>query len=240
MAINDNSKTFLRQMAPEEIPGEFWSKFKKSTPETFLWRSGQSEPYTVTTLFKLSENNQFKCVVLDVDPTYFEVFKEKFKGATVFLKFKFSVDAQFFTSGPIEFNDGLNKFVVLLGQPFFVTTKRATCRYSPSDNERINVSFSGHVFDCYDVSSGGFSALVKVGSVSGMEKGMSFEKAELKYNVKRFPIPKVTLVNIIENKDQPDWIKYAFKFEGLRPSEEDAIWVEVNRSVQRLAELLGS
>lgn len=239
MYMNDNSKTFLRQMNDEEIPKEFWAKVQKTKPEGFLWRSGQTEPYSVSILYQPSADNNFKCVVLDVDPTYFEIFKDKFKNLSVFLKFKFSVDAQFFTSGPIEFNVGLNKFVVLLGQPFFVTTKRTTCRYSPTDIDRINVNLAGHSFDCYDISSGGFSALVKKGSVEGMQKGMSFEQVELKYNVKKFQIPKVTLVNIIENKDQPDWIRLAFKFEGLRPSEEDAIWVEVNRSVQRLAELLG-
>ena len=73
----------------------------------------------------------------------------------------------------------------------------------------------------------------------GMEKGTVFEKAELKYNLKKFIIPKVVLVNVIENKDQPGWVRLAFKFEGLRTSEEDALWVEVNRSVKRLADLLG-
>lgn len=238
MSINDNSKTFLRQMNDEDIPKEFWPKVKKSRPEGFLWRAGQTEPYSVNIVYQASADNDFKCVVLDVDQTYVEILKENLKNIRVFLKFKFSLEVQFFTSGPIEFNSGLNKFVVLLGQPFFVTTKRTSCRYSPTETDRIKINLAGHIFDCFDISSGGFSTLIKNGSVEGLEKGMTFEHAELKYNVKKFMIPKVTLINVIQNKDQQEWVRLAFKFEGLKTSEEDAIWVEVNRSVLRLAELL--
>ena len=80
----------------------------------------------------------------------------------------------------------------------------------------------------------------RVGALAGCRcRSTSFEQVELKYNVKRFTIPKVTLVNIIEDKNETSGrVKLAFKFEGLKTALEDSIWVEVNKSVQRLAQLL--
>ena len=63
--MNDNSKTFLRQMNDEEIPKEFWAKVQKTKPEGFLWRSGQTEPYSVSILYRPSADNNFKCVAID-------------------------------------------------------------------------------------------------------------------------------------------------------------------------------
>ena len=97
---------------------------------------------------------------------------------------------------------------------------------------------AGHVFSCYDISSGGFSTLLKSDEAGGLEKGQVFEKAELKYNLKRFTIPKVRLMNVIP-MDKSEWTRYAFKFEGLKVVDEDALWVEVNNSVRTLAALLG-
>ena len=237
--LDENSKTFLRQMDIEEVGKDFWVRMKKGGVETSIWRRGQTAPYTVGVAMGPTEATSFEALVLEVDKTYLGIFQENMNGIPVFLKFKFNSELQYFTSGHIDWNSEQKKFIVRLGQPFFVTTKRSACRYVSTDVDRIRLSIAGHAFDCYDISSGGFSTLVQTAKYAGMEKGSVFEKAELKYNLKKFIIPKVRLVNIIENKEQPDWIRLAFKFEGMRTSEEDALWVEVNKSVKRLADLLG-
>ncbi len=239
MALADNSKTYLKQMSFEEIAVDFWERVKKGAPESFLWEQGQPKPFAIVLLYGPSQKSEFKSAVFDIDKTYFEVLKDKWAGKQVLLKFKFSSDQQFFTSGTLEYLPTLDKLAVLLGKPFFVSTKRSSCRYSPSKFDRIAVVVGEKKFDCYDISSGGFSTLVKRADVPPeFVKGAAFDAAELAYNGRKFPIPKAVLVNLIDPKDDPAWIKLAFKFEGLKPEEEDRIWVEVNRSVQKIAELL--
>jgi hypothetical protein len=233
---SDNSKTYLRQMESSELEREFWKRLKADKHEGFIWKKDQTEPYSMSAILDKSAKDS---IALEIDKTYAGIIKENYSGLTVFVKFKFSDTTQVFTSGRLSFDEANKCFKVQLISPFFITTKRSACRYTTTDVDRIKVSFAGFTFDCYDISSGGFSALVKRDSFGGLEKGQSFEKADLKYNVKRFEIPKITLVNIIENKDQPDWVRLAFKFEGLKPTVEDTIWVEVNTSVKRLADLLG-
>ncbi len=225
-------------MDAEELVKDLWPRTKKTLPEFSFWRKG-SEPYTATILYNQTETTEFKSLIIDVDRSYVEVFKEKFRDVTVMMKFKFSVDVQYFSSGNIDWNPSVNKFVIHLGQPFFVTTKRSSCRYVSSNADRIQLKLAGQTFTCYDISSGGFSTLIKNEEVGGIEKGQVFEKAELKYNLKRFIIPKVRLVNIIP-MDKSEWTRYAFKFEGLKVVEEDALWVEVNNSVRNLAHLVGN
>ncbi len=238
MRLNDNSKTFLRQMDPEEVLKDFWSKVKSEKVEATLWKKGQTEPYSFTPDYKLSESSQFTTLYGEVDTTYQGIFKESYRGIQIFLKFKFNAELQFFTSGTIDWNDEKKRVTITLGQPFFVTTKRSSCRYVSGSRDRISLTVVGNTFECFDISSGGFSTQLKKDKAGGLDKGLVFEAAELKYNGKKFIIPKVKLVNVIEMKDEPDFVKLAFKFEGLKSSEEDAIWVEVNRSVKQLADLL--
>lgn len=239
MALDDNSKTYLRQMDADELSKDLWPRLKKGG-ELFIWRQGQVEPYAVKAVYGAFEKSGFKDLPIEVDRNYQEIFKETFRKIPIFLKFKFDAELQYFTSGEIDWSEAQSKFVINIIGAFFVTTKRAACRYVASTTDRIQVTMAGHSFSVYDISSGGFSALVDSNKYGSMEKGTVFEQVELKYNVKKFVIPKVTLVNIIDNKNENTGrVKLAFKFEGLKTSLEDSIWVEVNKSVQRLAQLLG-
>lgn len=204
-----------------------------------MWKKDQSDPYSVSFQYSASQKANFDYLYFSIDKTFAGIIKDKYLGLVIFVKLKFSEDVQLFTNGELSWDDSLHSFRLSCSGHFFITTKRSTCRYTTTDVDRIQMSFAGHVFECFDISSGGFSVLIKKGSVSGLEKGMVFEKGMLKYNLKNFEIPKITLVNVIENRDQPDWVRLAFKFDGLRPVIEDALWVEVNTSVKRLADLLG-
>jgi hypothetical protein len=239
MGMNDNSKTYLRQMDADELGKDLWPRLKKGG-ELFIWKQGQVEPYTVKPLYAAFEKSGFQALPIEVDRSYQVIFKESFKQTPIFLKFKFGPDIQYFTSGVIDWSEEQDKFVVKITGAYFVTTKRAACRYVVSTTDRIQITMAGHSFSVFDISSGGFSTMVDTNKYGTMEKGTTFEQVELKYNVKKFVIPKVTLVNIIEDKNESSArVKLAFKFEGLKVALEDSIWVEVNKSVQRLAQLLG-
>jgi hypothetical protein len=239
MGLDDNSKTYLRQMDADELGKDLWPRLKKGG-ELFIWKQGQADPYSVKPVYGAFESSGFSALPIEVERSYLDILKSTFRQTPIFLKFKFSADLQYFTSGVIDWSDDQGKFVVKLTGAFFVTTKRAACRYVVSTTDRIHVSMAGHSFSVFDISSGGFSAMVDTNKYGTMEKGTSFEQVELKYNLKKFTIPKVTLVNIIEDKnDSSGRVKLAFKFEGLKVALEDSIWVEVNKSVQRLAQLLG-
>ncbi len=239
MGLDDNSKTYLRQMDADELGKDLWPRLKKGG-ELFIWRQGQVEPYVVKAVYGAFEKSGFRDLPIEVDRNYRDIFKETFRQIPIFLKFKFEAELQYFTSGEIDWNEEQDKFVIKITGAFFVTTKRAACRYVVSTTDRIQVTMAGHSFSVFDISSGGFSAMVDPNKYGEMEKGTVFEQVELKYNLKKFMIPKVTLVNIIEDKNQSSSrVKLAFKFESLKTSLEDSIWVEVNKSVQRLAQLLG-
>lgn len=239
MALDDNSKTYLRQMDADELGKDLWPRLKKGS-DLFIWRQGQVEPYAVKAVYGAFEKSGFKDLPIEVDRNYQEIFKENFRKIPIFLKFKFDAELQYFTSGEIDWSEAQSKFVISITGAYFVTTKRAACRYVVSTTDRIQVTMAGHSFTVYDISSGGFSAMVDANKYGSMEKGTIFEQVELKYNVKKFVIPKVVLVNVIESKNEnSERVKLAFKFDGLKTSLEDSIWVEVNKSVQRLAQLLG-
>jgi len=235
--IDANSKTYLRQMETEELARELWPKLKKGG-EVFVWKKGQATPYTVKIDFAKFEKSDHQVLAFEVDRSFLEVLKGSFHNISLLLKIKFSADTQYFSSGPVKWDEADQRFKVTLGGPFFVTTKRSSCRYVTSSTDRIAVSVMGHSFSTFDISSGGFSTVVPSSKYAAMEKGTSFEEVELKYNHKRFTIPKMTLVNVIPVTGHSDLIRLAFKFEGLKPSVEDSIWVEVNKSVQRLAQLM--
>ena len=237
--VSENSKTYLRELEKSELEAQFWNRLKSSPCEGSLWKKDQADPYGVEFNYELSQKSGFTHLYLRIDKIYAGIIKDKYLGLNVFVKLKFSEEHQLFTSGTLSWDEGNNSFRIQVQGHFFITTKRSACRYTTTDVDRIQMSFAGHVFECYDISSGGFSVLIKKVSVAGLSKGMSFEKGMLKYNLKHFEIPKIILVNVIENKDQPDWVRLAFKFEGLKTVLEDALWLEVNTSVKRLADLLG-
>ena len=239
MALDDNSKTYLRQMDADELGKDLWPRLKKGG-DFFIWRQGQIEPYAVKGLYSPFEKSGFQQLPIEVDRNYLEIFKQSFRQIPIFLKIKFDAELQYFTSGEIDWNEEQQRFVIQITGAFFVTTKRAACRYVASTTDRIQITMAGHAFSVYDISSGGFSVLVDANKYGSMEKGTAFEQVELKYNVKKFTIPKVVLVNVIQPKtEDSSRVKLAFKFEGLKVALEDSIWVEVNKSVQRLAQLLG-
>lgn len=237
--VSENSKTYLRELEKTEIESQFWNRLKSTPCEGSLWKKDQADPYQVEFNYELSNKSGFTHLYLTIDKVYAGIIKDKYLGLVGFVKLKFSEEHQLFTSGELSFDETNQSFRLQTQGRFFITTKRSACRYTTTEVDRIHMSFAGHVFECYDISSGGFSVLLKRDSVAGLSKGMTFEKGILKYNLKHFEIPKVTLVNVIENKDQPDWVRLAFKFEGLKTVLEDALWVEVNTSVKRLADLLG-
>ena len=239
MGIDDNSKTYLRQMDADELGKDLWPRLKKGG-ELFIWKQGQADPYNVKAVYGAFEKSGFQALPIEVDRSYQAIFQESFKKTSIFLKFKFSADLQYFTSGVIDWSEEQGKFVVKITGAYFVSTKRAACRYVVSTTDRIQITMAGHSLSVFDISSGGFSAMVDTKKYGTMEKGATFEQLELKYNVKKFLIPKVVLVNITEDKNESSTrVKLAFKFEGLKVALEDSIWVEVNKSVQRLAQLLG-
>jgi hypothetical protein len=229
--LSDNSKTYLKQMEPREVEAEFWSKLS-SVEETNLWRKGQSDPYTVKALKRDGER-----LFISVDRALEPIFKQDYQNQLVMLKFKIQ-DRQYFSSGTFSWNDGAGKFVVQLGSPFFVSTKRSACRYLASDFDRIQLTVAGHAFPCHDVSSGGYSSIVLKARYEGLEKGVVFEQAQLKYSVTTFSIPRVKLLAILDVPGRPDYMKVAFQFEGMKTKDEDALWVKVNASVKKLADLL--
>ncbi len=237
--VSENSKTYLRELEKSELDVQFWNRLKSMPCEGSMWKKDQADPYGVEFNYELSKKSDFTHLYLGIDKVYAGIIKEKYLGLNIFVKLKFNEEHQVFTSGALSWDETHHSFRILVQGHFFITTKRSACRYTTTEVDRIQMSFAGHVFECYDISSGGFSTLLKRDAVSGLTKGMTFEKGMLKYNLKHFEIPKVTLVNIIENKDQPDWVRLAFKFEGLKTILEDALWVEVNTSVKRLADLLG-
>ncbi len=237
--VSDNSKTYLRELEKSELEAQFWNRLKSNPCEGSFWKKDQIDPYTAEFNYQLSQNANFTYLYLSIDKTYAGIIKDKYLGLNIYVKLKFSDEHQVFTSGELSWDDASKLFRILVNGHFFITTKRSTCRYTTTELDRIQMSFAGHVFECFDISSGGFSVLLKRDAFAGLEKGMTFEKGILKYNLKNFEIPKITLVNIIENKEQPDWLRLAFKFEGLKTILEDALWVEVNTSVKRLADLLG-
>lgn len=237
--VSENSKTYLRELEKSELESQFWNRLKASPCEGSLWKKDQADPYAVDFSYELSKKSGFTYLYMAIDKVYAGIIKDKYLGLNIFVKLKFSEEHQLFTSGELSWDENLQSFRITAQSRFFITTKRSACRYTTTEVDRIHMSFAGHVFECYDISSGGFSVLLKRDSVAGLSKGMTFEKGMLKYNLKHFEIPKITLVNVIENKDQPEWVRLAFKFEGLKTIVEDALWVEVNTSVKRLADLLG-
>lgn len=228
----DNSKTYLRQMEESEVQKEFWPRLAKLTG--FIWRQGQTRPYE---LKKLTQSGAEKLIVSSDDFSN-KTMHQDFVGLSVFVKFKSTDDVQYFASGQLISGDGKD-FTVQLAPPYFVTTKRATCRYLTTPTDRISLTVAGHTFSCFDISSGGFSTEVRKDQYGGLSKGSSFEQVVLKYNLKNYTIPTVKLVNIIEVIGRPDMARLAFKFEGLKPQEEDALWVEVNKSIKKLVDLMG-
>jgi len=237
--VNENSKTYLRELEKSELEAQLWNRLKNTPCQGSLWKKEQADPYGVEFNYELSKKAGFAYLYLSIDKIYAGIITDSYLGLTVFVKLKFSEENQLFTSGELSWDEAKSSFRLLAQGRFFITTKRSACRYTTTEVDRIQMSFAGHVFQCYDISSGGFSVLLKKDSVTGLSKGMSFEKGMLKYNLKHFEIPKIVLVNVIENKDQPDWVRLAFKFEGLKTMIEDSLWVEVNTSVKRLADLLG-
>ena len=237
--VSENSKTYLRELEKSELEAQLWNRLKNTPCQGSLWKKEQADPYGVEFNYELSKKAGFAYLYLSIDKIYAGIITDSYLGLTVFVKLKFSEENQLFTSGELSWDEAKSSFRLLAQGRFFITTKRSACRYTTTEVDRIQMSFAGHVFQCYDISSGGFSVLLKKDSVTGLSKGMSFEKGMLKYNLKHFEIPKIVLVNVIENKDQPDWVRLAFKFEGLKTMIEDSLWVEVNTSVKRLADLLG-
>jgi hypothetical protein len=235
--IDDNSKTYLRQMEADEPSKELWPKLKKGG-EVYVWKKGQATPYTVKIDFARFEKSNFQELPFEVDKSYLEVLKGSFHNIPLLLKIKITADNQYFSSGEVRWDEADQRFKVNLNGPFFVTTKRSSCRYVTSATDRISVTVMGHVFSAFDISSGGFSTVVSALRYASMEKGTTLEQVELKYNLKKFTIPKITLVNVIPMKGDGALIRLAFKFEGLKVPVEDSIWVEVNKSVQRLAQLM--
>jgi hypothetical protein len=227
--MSDNAKTFLKQMDAQEVEQEFLPRLKKGL-ESFLWRKGQDDPYPVQA--KAAGEGVVEVIV---DAGHRTIFRQSYVGQPVFLKFKVDAERQYFTSGVLKL-DG-DKFLVPLGAPFFVTTKRSTCRYLATNFDRIEMRVAGHLFQCHDISSGGFSAQVARAKLGGMEKGMLFEQGELKYALKRFTIPKLRLVALLDVPGRPDELKIAFQFEGMKTSDEDALWRAVNASIKKLADM---
>lgn len=228
----DNSKTYLRQMEESEVQKEFWTRLAKLSG--YIWRQGQTRPYE---LKKLQQTGPEQLTVSSDDFSN-KTMQQDFIGISVFLKFKSSDEVQYFASGQLTQGDG-KEFTVQLAPPYFVTTKRATCRYLTTPTDRITLTVAGHTFASFDISSGGFSTEVRRDQYGGLSKGSAFEQVVLKYNLKNYTIPTVKLVNIIDVIGQPDKVRLAFKFEGLKPQEEDALWVEVNKSIKKLVDLMG-
>lgn len=229
----DNSKTYLRQMEESEVQKDFWSKITALVP--YIWRKGQSRPYEL----KLIQYNGGTTIVVSADDFSSKTMVADFASIPVFLKFKLNEDNQYFASGHLVTHDLGKTFEVTLQGPYFVTTKRTTCRYLTTDFDRISVKIAGHTFHCFDISSGGFSTEVKRDSYGGLTKGSVFEQVELRYSFKNFVIPTVKLVNIIDVIGRPELVRLAFKFEGLKPKDEDALWFEVNQSIKKVVDLMG-
>lgn len=230
--LSGNSKTYLKQLEPHEVEAEFWPKLP-SVEETYLWRKGQTTPYTVKPLKREGDE-----LHLSVDRSLEKIFKQEYPGLLVMLKFKLD-DRQYFSSGTFGWDAEAEKFVVKMTDQFFVSTKRSACRYLASEFDRIQLTVAGHAFICHDVSSGGFSTVVPRARFEGLQKGLVFEQAILKYSLTSFTIPKVKLVAIIDVPGSPDKMKVAFQFEGMKSQDEDALWVKVNASVKKLADIVG-
>lgn len=235
--MEDNSRTYLRQLEPSELSLEFWGKLPKGQVETLVWQKGQTQPFTAQTDVKASLGEKGLLAVLTADKRNHALIGDQLLGIPVYLKFKLNADIQYFSSGRIERRG--TGYVVRLDHPFFVTTKRSTCRYIAMDTDRITLKVAGHEFHCYDVSSGGFSSQVPKGRYGGLEKDMVLEDAELNYQFKVFKIPHVRVLSVLEAPNLKGFERIAFKFEGLKTPEEDAIWKHVNDSVKRMAEILG-
>ena len=230
----DNSKTYLREMEASEVQKDFWPRVGKLS--AFLWRQGQTKPFDLKSVIAVRENT---IKILPTDEYHQKTLIADFPGLNVFMKFKASEELQFFVSGQFALDENGKDFIIHLQAPFFVTTKRSACRYLTTKMDRISLTVAGHTFSCFDISSGGFSTEVKKDQYGGLTKGSSFEDVDLKYNFKSFKIPTVKLVNIIDVIGHPDKVRLAFKFEQMKPKEEDALWVEVNNSVKKLVDLMG-
>lgn len=232
----DNSKTYLRQMDNSEVSKDLWTKLKNGQLTSYIWRKGQTQPYELKSI-SLIDDATIKIVA--ADEFHNKIMLGEFPGISVFFKFKHSEEVQYFASGQFEADSGGKYGIVKLAGPYFVSTKRSTCRYLTTDMDRISVTLAGHTFNCFDISSGGFSTEVNRESFGGLTKGSTFEQVVLKYQLKNFTIPNVQLVNLIDVIGQPERVRLAFKFEGLRPKDEDAIWVEVNKSIKKIVDLMG-
>ncbi len=233
MALSeDNSKTYLRQMDGAELARDFWPAFGSQGLPAALWRKGQSDPWEVRLFAPSALGGPLP---VEVPAKVHGIFSGDYVGVVVYLKITVAPDKHFFTSGTVESRDG--GLVIVLGSPVFVTTKRSACRYLPSPQERIHLALLGHNLPCFDISSGGFSTQVPRDRIGGFEKGQVYEHVELRYQGKTFAIPKVLVVNVMDVPGRPELVRYAFKFEGLKTRDEEAIWIEVNNSIKRMAHL---
>jgi hypothetical protein len=86
--LDENSKTFLRQMDQDEVLKEFWPDVKKGNIESFVWRKGQADPYPMSVDYDNSEATKFSQLVIEVEKKLQALFQENFNNITVFLKFK--------------------------------------------------------------------------------------------------------------------------------------------------------
>lgn len=231
----DNSKTYLRQMDKNEVEKDLWPKLKSGQLTSSIWRKGQTQPYQLVSVAVTGEAT----LKVAAEDFYNKILLSEFPGISVFMKFKATEEIQFFASGQFKADGDGKHGIVTLSAPYFVSTKRSTCRYLTTDMDRISLNLAGHTFNCFDISSGGFSTEVKREECGGLTKGSSFEQVNLKYQLKNFIIPTVQLINIIDVIGQPDRVRLAFKFEGMRPQDEDALWVEVNKSIKKIVDLMG-
>lgn len=231
----DNSKIYLRPMEGSEVVKEFWPRLQKDQLQAFVWRKGQSVPYQM----KEAKHIADETITLEAPDFETKTMKSDFLQEVIFTKFRASDDLQYFAAGNLAWDEGLKRFTLVLKPPFFVTTKRATCRYISAPTDRISMNVAGHLFYCFDISSGGFSTEVQKDQYGGLTKGSVFEQVQLKYNLKSFVIPKVKLVNLIEMPGKGNQVRLAFKFEEVRPQMEDAIWIEVNKSIKKMVDLMG-
>ena len=231
----DNSKTYLRPMEAAEVVKEFWPRLHQGQLQASLWRKGQTLAYAMKSATHIGDET----ITLEADDFITKTMRAEFLAEKIFTKFRASDDLQFFASGQLGWDEKLGKFTLVLEMPFYTSTKRASCRYMTTSVDRISMNVAGHLFYCFDVSSGGFSTEVQRDQYGGLVKGSEFEQVVLKYNLKNFTIPLVKLVNLIDIPGRPKEVRLAFKFEDMRPNIEDAIWIEVNKSIKKMVDLKG-
>jgi uncharacterized protein YneR len=228
MSFTDNANYFFKEIDSKSFAISTKDRFIADNSLCSFWNNN-SKPISFNVSVEDSAFDKYICVNF---PKRILSDISKFVGQKVYIKIKFD-DEQFFIESKIVEGLDLNSYYFVYTSTIYKAVRRSSCRYRCEPEDEIYAIVRDKKLKLYDISSGGFSLLIKRDGPKKLSVSDEIENLKIQIDNEYFDVLRSCIVNEFQYYKDASLIKFGVKFNEIDYKVEKGLWVKINTLMKK-------